>query len=188
MISILSLLHKINFSLQYHTPVFQLSFVQNLISLKFSLTINQTPVRLLYKILQIILRPYLQDILDTSKFLLQMKNLNITKSTILTLYYTTVHVHTTLKSRSLFHKQTIPYNTMNTVPSHQISLHQLYMTDPNSLPTTSSIYNVQPTPHTSKPRVFPSLPYTTENLKFINKFNFQFSDLSDTEYITLCIF
>ena len=30
------------------------------------------------------------------------------------------------------------------------------------------------------------LPYTTENLKFINKFNFQFSDLTDTEYITLC--
>ena len=30
------------------------------------------------------------------------------------------------------------------------------------------------------------IPYTTENLKFINKFNFQFSDLTDTEYITLC--
>ena len=48
------------------------------------------------------------------------------------------------------------------------------------------ISNVQPTSHTSKPRLFPSLPYTTENLTFINKFNFQFFDLIDTEYNTLC--
>ena len=43
---------------------------------------------------------------------------------------------------------------------------------------TSSLYNVQPTSNTSEPRVFPSLPYTTENLKFIKKFDFQFSDLT----------
>ena len=60
------------------------------------------------------------------------------------------------------------------------------MTNSDSLPITSSLYNVQPTSHTSKPRVFPSLPYSPENFKFINKFNFQFSDLTDTEYITLC--
>ena len=51
---------------------------------------------------------------------------------------------------------------------------------------TSPLYNVQPTSHTSEKRFFPSLPYTSENLKFINKFNFQFSALTDTEYITLC--
>ena len=51
---------------------------------------------------------------------------------------------------------------------------------------TSPLYNVQPTSHTSEKRIFPSLPYTSENLKFYNKFNFQFSDLTDTEYITLC--
>ena len=51
---------------------------------------------------------------------------------------------------------------------------------------TSPLYNVQPTSHTSEKRTFPSLPYTSENLKFINKFTFQFSDLTDTEYITLC--
>ena len=50
----------------------------------------------------------------------------------------------------------------------------------------SLLYNVQPTSHTSETRIFPSLPYTSENLKFINKINFQFSDLRDTEYITLC--
>ena len=51
---------------------------------------------------------------------------------------------------------------------------------------TSPFYNVQPTSHTSEKRIFPSLPYTSENLKFINKFNCQFSDIKDTEYITLC--
>ena len=51
-----------------------------------------------------------------------------------------------------------------------------------------TFYNVQSTSHTSKPRIFPSLTYTTENLKFINKFNVQFSDRTDTKYITLCIF
>ena len=51
---------------------------------------------------------------------------------------------------------------------------------------TSPIYNVQPTSNTSETRIFPSLPYTSENLKFINKFNFQVSDRTDTECITLC--
>ena len=51
---------------------------------------------------------------------------------------------------------------------------------------TSPLYNVQPTSHTSEKRIFPSLPYTSENLKIINKINFQFSDLTDTEYIILC--
>ena len=56
----------------------------------------------------------------------------------------------------------------------------------SELPThTSPLYNVQPTSHTSEKRIFPSLPYTSENLKFIDKFIFQFSDLTDTEYITL---
>ena len=30
---------------------------------------------------------------------------------------------------------------------------------------TSPLYNVQPTSHTSEKRIFPSLPYTSENLK-----------------------
>ena len=62
------------------------------------------------------------------------------------------------------------------------------MTDTNSLLHSPSLYNVQPTSHSSQQRVFPSLPYSPENLKFIHKFkfNFQFSDLTDTEYVTLC--
>ena len=44
-----------------------------------------------------------------------------------------------------------------TVPAHQFSLHQLYMTDPTPSIIPSSINNVQPTSHASKPRIFPSL-------------------------------
>ena len=77
-------------------------------------------------------------------------------------------------------------NHTESVLCHQFSLHQVYMTDPITEPIHSSIYNLQLIPHTSKPRIFPSLPYTQENLKFINKVNFQISDLTDTEYITMC--
>ena len=60
------------------------------------------------------------------------------------------------------------------------------MTNDDIPSQTSPLYNVQPTSHTSEKRIFPSLPCTSENLKFINKFNFQISDLTDTEDITLC--
>ena len=46
----------------------------------------------------------------------------------------------------------------------------------------SNIYNVQPTSNTPKSRTFPTLPYSKDNLKLINKFNIQFSDHTDTEY------
>ena len=60
------------------------------------------------------------------------------------------------------------------------------MTDNNPLPRSPSLYNVQPTSHSSQHRVFLSLPYSPENLNIIHKFNFQFFDLTDTEYVTLC--
>ena len=60
------------------------------------------------------------------------------------------------------------------------------MTNSDTIHQTSPLYNVQPTPHISEKRIFPSLPYTSENPKFLNKFNFQYSDLTHTEYITLC--
>ena len=73
-----------------------------------------------------------------------------------------------------------------TAPPPQFSLHQIYMTNSDIPNQTSPLYNVQPTSHTSEKRIFPSLPSTSDNLKYINKFNFQFSDLTDTEYSTLC--
>ena len=33
---------------------------------------------------------------------------------------------------------------------------------------------------------FPPLPYSTENQQFIKKFNFEYSNLTDTEYVNLC--
>ena len=79
----------------------------------------------------------------------------------------------------------VHYDDPTTQPP-QFSLHQIYMTNSDIPHQTSPLYNVQHFSHTSKTRIFPSSPYTSENLKFINKFNFQFSDLTDTEYITLC--
>ena len=55
----------------------------------------------------------------------------------------------------------------------------------NDIPNqTSSLYNVQPTSHTSEKRIFLSLPYTSENLKFINKFNFQ--QIQNTLLFAIC--
>ena len=69
----------------------------------------------------------------------------------------------------------------------QNMLNQIYMTGSFPLsPTTKSLYKVQPTSNNTKPHIFPSLPYSKESLNFINKFNFQFSDHTDTEHITLC--
>ena len=81
----------------------------------------------------------------------------------------------------MYHPElTVPLPPTNySIPSEQqstsstpFSLHQVYMTNLYPLPRTTSLYNVQPTSHSSQPRVFPSLPYSPENLKFINKFNF----------------
>ena len=63
----------------------------------------------------------------------------------------------------------------STTPPPQFSLHQSYMTHSDIPHQTSPLYNVQPTSNNSEKRIFPSLPY-----------NFQFSDLTDTECITLC--
>ena len=82
------------------------------------------------------------------------------------------------------------YNTpTQDIPSssNHFSLHQIYMTSPTLHDTPhSNIYNVQPTSDTPKSCTFPTLPYSKDNLRFIIQFNFQFSDLTDTEYETLC--
>ena len=62
----------------------------------------------------------------------------------------------------------------DSVSSPQFSLYQTYMTNSDTPSMTSPIYNVQTTSHTSKLRIFPSLPYTTENLKEANKLPFNF--------------
>ena len=142
--------------------------------------INQTLVRLLYESLQIMLQLYLQDTLPSDKpNYYQVSYIN-------TLIHNVTHTYHPEITEQVPQTNYALQSNDNTVPSHQFSLHQLYMTDPTSSLITSSIYNVQSTSHTSKPRTFPSIPYTTENPKFINKYNFQYSELSHTENVTLC--
>ena len=35
-------------------------------------------------------------------------------------------------------------------------------------------------------KIFPSLTYTAENQQFLKKFNFEYSELTDNEYVNLC--
>ena len=70
----------------------------------------------------------------------------------------------------------------NSIPPH---INRIQINDKTfNIPVTPVIQNVQPTSIIKK--TFPPLPFTEENQKFIKKFNFQFSDLSDTEYVKLC--
>ena len=52
------------------------------------------------------------------------------------------------------------------------------------LPIPSVTGNLRPSDRIRKD--FPPLPYSTENQQFIKKFNFEYSDLTDTEYVNLC--
>ena len=52
------------------------------------------------------------------------------------------------------------------------------------LPIPSVTGNLRPSDKIRKD--FPSLPYTAENQQFIKKFNFEYSDLTDNEYVNLC--
>ena len=60
------------------------------------------------------------------------------------------------------------------------------MKNPTQNDSIHSLSNVNPTSHTSKLRVFPSLPDTKENPEFIKKFKFQFSGFNVTECVTHC--
>ena len=73
------------FFLQFHIHASLLIFVKHLTLLKSSLKTNQTLVQQVYETLQIMLLRYLEDICDISNFLLQMKNQNTTKLTLISL-------------------------------------------------------------------------------------------------------
>ena len=55
----------------------------------------------------------------------------------------------------------------------------------HQLPIPSLTENLRPSDKYRKD--FPLLPYTPENQQFIKKFNFEYSDLTDNEYVILCI-
>ena len=75
-----------------------------------------------------------------------------------------------------------PHYIEDTSHHPQFSLNQIYMTySSRTSKIPNSLYNVQPSSHTTKPRIFSSFPYTKENLKSNNKFKFQFSDLTNRQ-------
>ena len=74
-----------------------------------------------------------------------------------------------------------------TTPPPQFSLHQIYMTNDDIPNRTYSLYNVQPTSHISEKRIFPSLPYTSENLKFVNNLTSNFLTLQTPNTLLFAI-
>ena len=121
-------------------------------------------MQLLYKILQIILQPYLKDNGNIEVPITKEKHYQV--NDINTLIQNVTHIYhpgiTELVPQTNYPLKYID----NTVPFHQFSLHQVYMTNSDTPPITSPLNNLQPTSHASKPRSFPSLPYTTENFQF----------------------
>ena len=71
------------------------------------------------------------------------------------------------------------------IPQSLLEINKIEINDKTLLlPIPSITGDLRPSDKIRKD--FPSLPYTTENLQFIKKFNFEYSDLTDTEYVNLC--
>ena len=103
-------------------------------------------------------------------------------------------VHKVAPSYHLYTIEPIPWTnyflqyTDKTSSLPSFSLHQVHLKDITKEITNSSLYNVQPTSDTIKRRIFPSLPYTRENLKFFHKLNFQFLISQTMKLLHLVIF
>ena len=81
------------------------------------------------------------------------------------------------------------YTDMNlctrVIPQSLLEINKIEINDKTpQLPIPSVTGNLRPSDKNRKD--FPSLPYTPENQQFIKKFNFEFSDLTDNEYVNLC--
>ena len=71
------------------------------------------------------------------------------------------------------------------IPQSVLEINKIEVNDKTlQLPIPSITGNLRPSDKIRKD--FPSLPYTIENLQFIKKFNFEYSDLTDSEYAQLC--
>ena len=81
------------------------------------------------------------------------------------------------------------YTDMNlctrVTPKSLLEINKIEINDKTlQLPIPSVTGNLRPSDKIRKD--FPPLPYSTENQQFIKKFNFEYSDLTDTEYVNLC--
>ena len=85
--------------------------------------------------------------------------------------------------------QPTPYADMNlctrVTPQSLLEINKIEINDKTlQLPIPSVTGNLRPSDKIRKD--FPPLPYSTENQQFIKKFNFEYSDLTNTEYVNLC--
>ena len=70
-------------------------------------------------------------------------------------------------------------------PQSLLEINKIEINDKTlQLPIPSVTGNLRPSDKIRKD--FPPLPYSTENQQFLKKFNFEYSDLTDTEYVNLC--
>ena len=70
-------------------------------------------------------------------------------------------------------------------PQSLLEINKIEINDKTlQLPIPSITGNLRPSDKIRKD--FPPLPYSTENQQFIKKFNFEYSDLTDTEHVNLC--
>ena len=69
--------------------------------------------------------------------------------------------------------------------SIQLKINKIEINDKTlQLPIPSVTGKIRPSDKSRKD--FPSLPYTAENHQYIKKFNSEYSDLTDNEYVNLC--
>ena len=84
-----------------------------------------------------------------------------------------------------------PYADMNlcnrVIPQSLLEINRIEINDKTlQLPIPSVTGNLRPSDKIRKD--FPPLPHSTENQQFMKKLNFEYSDLTDTEYVNLCNF
>ena len=82
------------------------------------------------------------------------------------------------------------YTDMNlctrVIPQSSLEINKKEINDKTiQLPIPFITGNLRPSDEIRK--YFPSLPYTTETQQFIKKFNFEYSDLTDTEYLNTIV-
>ena len=71
------------------------------------------------------------------------------------------------------------------IPQSLLEINKTEINDKTlQIPIPSDTGNLRPSDKIRKD--FSPLPYTAENQQFIEKFNFEYSDLTDTEYVKLC--
>ena len=103
-----------------------------------------------------------------------MKPLHFRNKDINTLIHSVVHAHHPgITDKINVHCQGMT-QTNTSVENHHIDLCK----DPIF---NSTVSYVQPSQNLA-PRVLPTLPYSKENLLFLKKVQFQYSDLKDSEY------